>query len=401
MSLVKFRSAAIIGTRAFSRCSVKNSTYNILNETEVLNVEDNLENLMEKKNYKDPEVYSKVNIGFSVPTNSRSANKERISHMRNIQKDENLKRLSLKNQLKIPLEEVTKDWEEHSFVHHMHAVANHFHIYDHLFGLAYFYPVLKLNIGYPRDDGKIVPVHRGNIVTPTEASTKPSVEFKSSPESMWTLGLIGMDGHLDNAESQYIHWLVSNIPSNEVHKGDEIFSYLQPFPLRGVGYQRFAFILYKQKSLLKLDVVNEVSLKARTFNNENFYRAHQDNLTPAGLAIFQSVWDSSVTELFHNQLKSVEPIFEYDNDPPHHPKQEWFPLGKPFDLYLDRYRDPKQIAREFLVKKFKSTNPFRPPAPPLQYPSLIPHDKNKPSWLNRRDEWDRNGWGRINEFLDK
>lgn len=77
-----------------------------------------------------------------------------------------------------------------------------------------------------------------------------------------------------------------------------------------------------------------VSLKARTFNNENFYRAHQDNLTPAGLAIFQSVWDSSVTELFHNQLKSVEPIFEYDNDPPHHPKQEWFPLGKPFDLWV-------------------------------------------------------------------
>lgn len=401
MSLLKFRSAAISGVKNFSRCSVNMSTYNMLNETEILDLDDNLENLLEKQNYKDPELYKKINIGFSIPPKNRSIAIDRIAHLRKNQTDVNLKRLSLKNELKIPLEEVTKDWEENSSIHHIHAVANHYHIYDHLFGLAFFYPVLKLDVGYTQDSDKIVPVHRGNIVTPTEASSKPNVEYSSKPDSLWTLAMVGLDGHLENVESQYIHWLVTNIPSNEVHKGDEIYSYLQPFPLRGVGYQRFAFVLYKQNSPLKLDIVKEVSPKSRTFSNENFYRVHQKNLTPAGLSFFQSVWDSSVTKLFHKMFNSTEPIFEYDFDPPHHPKQEWFPHGKPFDLYLDRYRDPKDIAKEFLLKKFKSTDPFSPPAPPLKYPGLIPKDKDKPSWLSRREEWDRKGWGRINEFLDK
>lgn len=38
-----------------------------------------------------------------------------------------------------------------------------------------------------------------------------------------------------------------------------------------------------------------------------------------------------------------EPIFEYDFPTPYHPKEKYFPLRQPFNLYLDRYRDPKQV----------------------------------------------------------
>lgn len=44
------------------------------------------------------------------------------------------------------------------------------------------------------------------------------------------------------------------------------------------------------------------SLKARTFNTLEFYRKHQDSITPAGLAFFQSQWDESVTKTFHSTL---------------------------------------------------------------------------------------------------
>lgn len=70
--------------------------------------------------------------------------------------------------MKIPLEEVSKDWESHSGTSHIHAVANHYNIFDDLFGLAYFYPVLPLDVGYPADEDKIYPVYRGNVLTPTQ-----------------------------------------------------------------------------------------------------------------------------------------------------------------------------------------------------------------------------------------
>lgn len=39
-----------------------------------------------------------------------------------------------------------------------------------------------------------------------------------------------------------------NIPGGEINKGEIIWDYLPPFPARGIGYQRFIFILYKQES---------------------------------------------------------------------------------------------------------------------------------------------------------
>lgn len=49
------------------------------------------------------------------------------------------------------------------------------------------------------------------------------------------------------------------------------------------------------------------SLVDRTFKTVDFYRKHQDSMTPAGLAFFQSQWDESVTNTFHNTL-SESPV---------------------------------------------------------------------------------------------
>lgn len=41
-----------------------------------------------------------------------------------------------------------------------------------------------------------------------------------------------------------------------------------------------------------------------------------------------------------------EPHFEYDFPKPYIKDQTWFPLREPFNLYLDKYRDPKQVGIE-------------------------------------------------------
>lgn len=43
-------------------------------------------------------------------------------------------------------------------------------------------------------------------------------------------------------------------------------------------------------------------LAQRTFRTFDFYKKHQDAMTPAGLAFFQCRWDDSVTHTFHQLL---------------------------------------------------------------------------------------------------
>ncbi|KAG8251746.1 39S ribosomal protein L38, mitochondrial [Homalodisca vitripennis] len=77
-----------------------------------------------------------------------------------------------------------------------------------------------------------------------------------------------------------------------------------------------------------------------------------------------------------------------------------------FFRYMDRYRDPKQIAKEYLLKKLKNSHPFKDPKPSLKYPNAVPvyHDLNErlhggiPSWLKREKIKERLGHGRINDY---
>lgn len=73
---------------------------------------------------------------------------------------------------------------------------------------------------------------------------------------------------------------------------------------------------------------------------------------------------------------------------------------------MDRYRDPKQIAKEYLLKKLKKRHPFEKPKAPLRFPNAIPikHDLDEklhgriPSWLKREKLKERLGYGRVNDY---
>jgi large subunit ribosomal protein L38 len=45
-----------------------------------------------------------------------------------------------------------------------------------------------------------------------------------------------------------------------------------------------------------------VNVEERTFNTFRFYSEHQESLTPAGLAFFQSDYDQTLRNFFHNVL---------------------------------------------------------------------------------------------------
>lgn len=370
-----------------------------------------LEQRIKDENPVDLEISKKINIGFPQLRISRSQQlKERLAHVKAQRKNPELEKSARNFSLEIDLNEVKRESSKLSGQHQLRSIAEHYGIFEDLFGAAFFIPRVPLDITFEVSDSISHPVYNGNIIKPFDAVSEPKVAFntendlitgeKTKGDSYWTLILTNPDGHLSGENKEYAHWFISNIPNGNIKNGEVIASYLQPFPPRGLGYQRFIFVLYKQTKKLdfseyKVEKLND--LEKRTFSTLDFYRKYQDDITPAGLAFFQSNWDRSVTDVYHNVLDMKEPVFEYDFPAPYITDQRWFPLRQPFNLYMDKYRDPKKINKEYLEKKLAKSHPFNGPEPELRYPNAHPI-KDVPSWQRTEIRKNRLKLGRINDY---
>ncbi|XP_041829255.1 39S ribosomal protein L38, mitochondrial [Melanotaenia boesemani] len=270
--------------------------------------------------------------------------KERKQVMEENKRNVELERASRLRTLKISLDRVQETWEKSSAPFHIRRLADHYGVFKDLFPNAYFLPQVMIHISHGQENSG-QHVYYGNQLTPTEAASTPNISFDAEEGSLWTLLLTSPDEHLLDNEAEYVHWLVGNIPAGAVQAGQELCHYLPPFPARGTGFHRYIYILFKQEGAI--DFQEDIrpspchSLMDRTFKTMDFYRKHQDHMTPAGLAFFQCQWDESVTNTFHNTLNMREPVFEFIRPPVYHPPQVKFPHGQPL-RYLDRYRDGKE-----------------------------------------------------------
>ncbi|CAG9129207.1 unnamed protein product [Plutella xylostella] len=359
-----------------------------------------LKERLDELNYKDELYTAKVDIGFpKLRKPSKEVRTERLTHLKKLKADKTLEQMARDHKIRVDKDQVRQVWLETAGPVHKKNIAEHYGIFEHLYGEGYFLPLLNLEVLYDLKDGSCLPVYTGNVIKPLEAKEVPTVLFEADGNDMWTLALTSLDGHLTESDKEYVHWLVANIPGNCVEKGDTLVEYLQPFPLKGTGYHRYAFVLYKQDGRVEYDIpkVTKPALEDRTFVTREWYKKYQDKITPVGLAFYQSDWDLSVKEFFHKTLNTKEPVFEYDFPAPYIRPQEWFPRRKPFNLYMDKYRDPQQINKEYLLRKLKDFDPFKKPPAPLRFPNAHPLPKEMPSWLKLHEKKIRLGRGRINE----
>lgn len=178
----------------------------------------------------------------------------RVDHLRKLKNDKKLEQLARNHKLEIDLAEARKEWLNTLGPFHKRQIAEHYGIFEHLFGEGYFIPYLNLEIHYDLGSDSVLPVCTGNVIKPAEAKDAPSVYYETDGNSLWTLALTNLDGHLTKSDKEYVHWLVANIPGNCIEKGDTIAEYLRPFPLKGTGYHRYVFVLYKQDGPVSYDV---------------------------------------------------------------------------------------------------------------------------------------------------
>jgi len=357
---------------------------------------------MAEWNYRDPDLHYRVNIGFAqAPVKRKDVLEERLKIRKEIKENLELEKAAKHKKLAVSVDQVYEEGAKTNLPRQLYEAADYYKVFQDLFEDAYFTPVTPLNVRFsftdPRSEEVVESkVYSGNQIAPREASSIPKVSYPAKKDALYTLALTTPDCHLSGEPKEYLHWLVGNIPESAVEKGQTLCDYMRPFPFRGVGYCRYVFVLYKQSS--KLDFSNYqlsvpcVNLSERTFSTYDFYSSYQDFMTPVGLAFFQANWDQSLTKFFHNVLDMKEPCFEYDFAPVSLRPQKWFPLGDPFNKYLDRYKEPKVLQKELLIEKLKERHPFKPPPPRPKYP--LAHKVYGPTWLKDETKRKRMGEGK-------
>jgi len=380
------------------------------------------------------------NIGFSkAEVAAGSGNENRrirmLEYRKKQRQDKELERAARLNLLEVDVAEVKREQVAcGALFDEIVAAADLYGVFEDLYGPdLMFRPCVDLEVAFDLDDGEhVLPVHRGNVVKPFEAKSAPEVSFQAPPavakkegeegdENLWTLVLSNPDGHFYEDEAEYLHWMVSNIPGGgeggvgDLSQGDTVVPYLQPFPPHGTGFHRMVFVLYKQSSRVDLSkyrqppVEDGVDLAARTFRSREFFESNNKSseegtaktgLTPAGLAFFQTDYDTSLHKFYHNVLDMKEPKYEYNFAEPY--VEPWDDMYDnqgtfSFNMHLDRFRDPKDQQEEILKKRLKAIHPFKGDLdkeiryPNVHYPRAyqMKYNWQVPSWRIREIERER------------
>jgi len=86
-------------------------------------------------------------------------------------------------------------------------------------------------------------IHNNIYLTPSQTASAPQVTFKPDRyHYYYTLVLFDPNAVGGNR----IHWLVINIPGNDIHQGEVLFSYDGPHPPKGTGIHHYCFVLLLQ-----------------------------------------------------------------------------------------------------------------------------------------------------------
>ncbi|XP_054286026.1 uncharacterized protein LOC129002333 [Macrosteles quadrilineatus] len=136
-------------------------------------------------------------------------------------------------------------------------------------------------------------VDYGNELTPTQVKLPPVVDYWADRDSWFLLSMVDPD-----ASTQFLHWLVGNIPGNDVASGDNLAEYVGSGPPKGTGLHRYVFLLYKQSGNITFDepLLDTSYRGRRNFSVEKFSRKY--NLSdPISLNFFVAQYDDYVPEV--------------------------------------------------------------------------------------------------------
>uniref|UniRef100_A0A6M2DGN6 Putative 54s ribosomal protein l35 mitochondrial-like isoform x2 n=1 Tax=Xenopsylla cheopis TaxID=163159 RepID=A0A6M2DGN6_XENCH len=159
-------------------------------------------------------------------------------------------------------------------------------------------PKSTLEVCYPSG----VKVNEGNELTPTQVKDIPAVKWDADAKSFYTLCMTDPDApsRADPKFREWHHWLVANIPGNDVSKGETLSEYVGSGPPQGTGLHRYVFLVYKQPDKLTFDekrLTNRSGEHRGQFSIAKFATKYNLGQPIAG-NLYQAQWDDYVPELY-------------------------------------------------------------------------------------------------------
>ncbi|TDG48201.1 hypothetical protein AWZ03_005376 [Drosophila navojoa] len=154
-----------------------------------------------------------------------------------------------------------------------------------------------LNVTYPGN----INADRGVQLQALQVRDEPKVNWIAGKDYYYTLILTDPDvpAKVPPQPNEYLHWLVVNIPGNEMALGDVRVGYTGATPAKGSGLHRYVFLLYKQSDYLKFDLepVPKHSDRGRqNFSTRAFVKRYELGFPLAG-NFFTCEWSTDVPAL--------------------------------------------------------------------------------------------------------
>ncbi|KAK2712577.1 hypothetical protein QYM36_011309 [Artemia franciscana] len=96
---------------------------------------------------------------------------------------------------------------------------------------------------------------QGNELTPTQVKNPPTVHWDADPNSFYTLCMTDPDApsRKEPKFREWHHWLVVNIPGEDISKGEVLSEYVGAGPPQGTGLHRYVLLAFKQAEKISAD----------------------------------------------------------------------------------------------------------------------------------------------------
>ncbi|XP_019865060.2 protein D3 isoform X2 [Aethina tumida] len=159
-------------------------------------------------------------------------------------------------------------------------------------------PSSKLTITFDND----VEVNFGEELTPTQVKNKPEVSWDADHSKFYLLSMTDPDAPSrdDPKFREYNHWLVGNIPGDEIDSAaaDVLHPFQSSGPPKGTGLHRYVFLVYEQKEKLNFKEPRGTEFSRanrKNFSIRDFAKKYKLGNPVAG-NYYQSQWDKYVEE---------------------------------------------------------------------------------------------------------
>lgn len=141
----------------------------------------------------------------------------------------------------------------------------------------------------------------GKVLTPTEVQDQPKVTWPVEEGKLYTVLMVDPDAPSrdDPKFGQWFHWGVTNIPGNDIAKGEVIAQYVGAGPPPGTGLHRYVILVYRQAG--RVDYTDDklgMSSTGRPSKNAKDIASKYNLGSPIAGACFQAQFDDYVPILY-------------------------------------------------------------------------------------------------------